>query len=192
MADADSFAAGAPLVPPAPAATDGREPTTLFPLDAGAADPASDTAPATYVLARFKVYGIPKPQGSMVPFLDRKTGQARVKASNEISHRSWRQEVANAAASAAEDLPGPLDGALALEVVFRFPMTKARPKADRLAGTVLKTTAPDTSKLVRSIEDSMEAAGLITNDARFAVVLATKVEVLDDWTGADIVIRRAA
>ena len=55
---------------------------------------------------------------------------------------------------------------------------------------VLKMTAPDTSKLVRSIEDSMEAAGLITNDARFAIVLATKVEVLDGWTGADIVIRR--
>ena len=57
---------------------------------------------------------------------------------------------------------------------------------------MLKTTAPDTSKLVRSIEDSMEAAGLIANDARFAVVLATKVEVVDAWTGADIVIRRAA
>jgi Holliday junction resolvase RusA-like endonuclease len=180
-----SIVAGAPVRPTAVT-------ETLF--AASAADAASDTAPATYatVLARFQVYGIPKPQGSKVPFTDRKTGQARLKESNEISHRSWRQEVANVAARLAEELPGPLDGALALEVVFRFPMTKSRPKADRLAGTVLKTTAPDTSKLVRSIEDSLEAAGLITNDARFAVVLATKVEVLDDWTGADIVIRRAA
>lgn len=187
MTGLHSSAAGAPVATPAPAALY----LDLEPL--GTVDTAP-VGPGTVVLARFRVYGTPKPQGSKVPFLDRNSGQARLKEQNEGSHRSWRNDVAAAAAQVVDELAltAPLDGALALEVTFRFPMVRSRPKAQRRAGTVLKTTAPDTSKLVRSIEDSMEAARLICNDARFAVVLATKVEVADSWTGADIVIRRAA
>ena len=36
-------------------------------------------AVGTAVLARLRVYGIPKPQGSKVPFVNRHTGQARMK-----------------------------------------------------------------------------------------------------------------
>lgn len=144
------------------------------------------------IAARMRALGIPKPQGSKVPFVTA-DGRKGVREQNAASHRSWRDDVAHAAAEVRAQLDGPLDGPLGLEVTFRFPMPASRPAGIRRAGIVLKTSAPDTSKLVRSIEDSMEAAGLIVNDARFAVIHAAKVEVTaGEWTGADITIRRLA
>lgn len=141
------------------------------------------------VLVRFRVYGLPMPAGSKVAFVNR-DGKARLKESNEVPHVSWRNAVASAAYEVAETLDGPLDGPLGLEATFRFPMPATRRVEIRRRGLCHKTTAPDTDKLVRSISDSMEAARLITNDARFAVVFANKVEVREQWIGAEITIRR--
>jgi Holliday junction resolvase RusA-like endonuclease len=145
------------------------------------------------VLARLRVYGIPSPAGSKVAFTDRHSGQARLKEQNATGHRAWSQAVAGEARQTAERLAGhaPLDGPLVLEATFRFPVPATRRKAaTRVGGTLPKTSAPDTSKLVRSIEDAMQAAGLIVNDARFATLFATKLEVLDGWHGVEITIRR--
>lgn len=176
-----SPAAGTSLHTPAPAAG----PTTLF-------EPVPSHHPAAgipTVLARMRVLGIPEPEGSKVPFVD-KGGRAHVRATNAKALASWRHDVSLAAEQIREGLDATLDGPLVLEVTFRFPMPASRRKAVRMAGQCFKETAPDADKLVRAVGDALEAAGLITNDARFVIVHVCKLEVLDAWTGADITIRR--
>ena len=113
MATAPQSAAGVPLDRPAPAALD---------LDAG-----------TTVLARLHIYGIPKPQGSKVAFLDRHTGRPASRSRTPAAP-GVADDVVAAAARARRAPDAPLDGALALEVTFRFPMPKARPKVSGSPG----------------------------------------------------------
>lgn len=149
------------------------------------------------VLASFDVMGIPRPQGSKQPYTV--NGHGRVKDSAGTAGVQWRAAVAHAArtvadkildSGAATELVPPFTGALSLEITFRFPMPASRPKWMKVAGTQYKTTAPDTSKLCRSAEDALTAAGLIRDDALIAQLHAHKYEVFDQWTGATITIRR--
>lgn len=139
----------------------------------------------------FEIIGDPKPQGSKTAF--RVGKHARVKEVNSLDHATWRNQVAQVARDLAEhdDVPAPLDGVLTLNVTFRFAMPKSRPKRIRdmvaASGYAPKTTAPDTSKLVRALEDGLQAGGLITDDARIAYLTAAKVETTG-WTGADVTI----
>ncbi len=137
-------------------------------------------------LVSFDVYGTPKPQGSKQAF-NAANGFARLKESGGASFAAWRNAVAEAAHRQAE-LHGVLDGPLRLTVVFTFRMVGSARVADKRAGWRYKTTAPDTSKLVRALEDGLQAAGLIRDDARFAEVHATKLEVVDGPTGAHVVV----
>lgn len=144
------------------------------------------------VLAKFDVIGTPKPQGSKVAFNAKHGGRAMTKESGGAGFAQWRNAVAEAAKRHREEssLSEPLDGPMKLLADFRFAMPSSRPAADRKRGWMHKTSAPDTSKLIRLIEDSMQAAGLIRDDARFAEVHATKVEHLDSWEGVTITIMR--
>lgn len=151
------------------------------------------------VLCSFDVVGVPRPQGSRRAYVV--NGKARLADAAGTAGVQWRDAIAHAAKTEADrildsgvptELVPPFDGALALEVSFRFPLPKARTKAQRLAATGSgspKTTAPDTTKLVRSLEDGLTAAGLIVDDARIVHVSAGKWEVTG-WTGASIRIRR--
>ena len=136
----------------------------------------------------FDVIGVPKPQGSMKAF--NAGGHARMKPSGGADFAAWRNAASDAARNAIGDAPA-LDGPLLLAVTFRFPMPARRPKRDRERGETWKTTAPDTDKLVRTIGDALTAAGAVADDARFAVVNATKVETTG-WTGATIRVERLA
>jgi Holliday junction resolvase RusA-like endonuclease len=127
------------------------------------------------MIVSFDVVGVPRPQGSKQAF-SAGNGKARMKEAGGLEFAAWRNAVAEAARREAEKLDGPLDGMLRLRVTFRFPMPKSRPKWMRECGMVPKTTAPDTSKLVRCVEDAFQAAGLIVDDA---------------WTGAELTIVRA-
>ena len=134
----------------------------------------------------FEVIGLPAPQGSKTrmpngAMLEGGSKEARTR------HRDWRTAVAERAreVAAGHGLESPLDGPLALEVEFRFPMPASRPKRTRTLGLVPKSTAPDLDKLVRSVGDSLTQGGLIRDDARIYLLLATKVETVG-WTGATI------
>lgn len=142
-------------------------------------------------MIEFEVIGVPKPQGSMKAF--NVGGHARVKPSGGADFASWRNAVSQAARDVAghDGVSGPLDGPLALVVTFRFPMPKSRGKTALARGEAWKTTAPDTDKLVRTIGDALTAANLIADDARFAVINATKVETTG-WTGAIVRVERLA
>lgn len=148
------------------------------------------------VLAELRVIGVPKPQGSKRAFVV--NGQARMTESAGAAGAQWRDAIAVAAknladrildtASHSHNVP-PFTGPLGLSVEFRFPMPKSRTKAQHLQGRIYKTTAPDTSKLVRSLEDGLQAAGLIKDDALFVAIEASKVETTG-WTGAVVTITR--
>lgn len=148
------------------------------------------------VLAELKVVGVPRPQGSKRAFVV--NGHARMTESAGAAGAQWRDAISQAAknladhildtASHSHNVP-PFTGPLGLSVEFRFPMPKSRSKAQHAAARIYKTTAPDTSKLVRSLEDGLQAAGLIQDDALFVAIEACKTEVTG-WTGAVITITR--
>jgi Holliday junction resolvase RusA-like endonuclease len=138
----------------------------------------------------FDVLGEPRAQGSKRAFVV--NGKARMVEQAGKAGANWRDAVSQAALAERERIGRALDGALFLNVVFRFRMPPSRSKATRLRGIVAKTTAPDLSKLVRSLEDGLQAAGLITDDARIHDMRARKLEVLDEWTGAHVRVGESA
>ena len=129
----------------------------------------------------FDVIGLPAAQGS------KKHVGNGVMVESSKALRPWRDSV-TAAAMAAHSGPA-LDGALYLDVVFRFPCPTSRSKSHRVAaaspGGALKTTAPDLDKLVRAVGDALTHAGVIADDARICSIATEKVEVTG-WTGAHI------
>lgn len=149
------------------------------------------------VLCSFDVIGIPRAQGSKRAFVV--NGKARMTEAAGAAGANWRDAVATAARKEADEIQNgrgitseipPFDGPLQLAVTFYFPMPRSRKKADRDRGILPKTTAPDTSKLVRSLEDGLQAAGLIVDDARFYDISASKWERLGEWCGATVQIGR--
>lgn len=143
----------------------------------------------------FTVIGTPAPQGSKTAFVSQaKGGKPRAivtegKGAGAAAHSRWRSDVALAAASEAIELGRALDGALGIDVQFRFRMPTSRPKAVRQHGSCPKTSAPDLDKLVRAVGDALQAGGLIADDARLCVMSTSKIEVADQWTGARIELR---
>lgn len=132
---------------------------------------------------RFVVHGIPAPQGSKKAFVA--AGRAMLKESNSDAHALWRNQVSLAAQDAHCGRP-PLTGPLELGIQFRFPMPKSRPRSVRNLGMAWKSTMPDADKLVRAVGDALTAAAVIADDALVALLIVSKVEVWEMWTGADI------
>lgn len=125
--------------------------------------PVVPDAPAITVT----VHGLPAPQGSK-----RHVGNGiMVESSKRVA--PWRQDVKHAALAVTDDMPGwaPLDGPLAVSMVFTF----ARPKGHWRTGRnahLLRGSAParpagipDLSKLARSTEDALTGV-LWVDDAR--------------------------
>ena len=114
---------------------------------------------------KITVYGRPAPQGSK-SFKGIHGGKAvLVESSKKV--KPWRDDVKAAAereiASRQEPFPWvPMDGPLAMVVVFTLPAPKSLPKRR----PCYPATQPDLSKLVRSTEDALTAAGVWRDDAR--------------------------
>lgn len=134
----------------------------------------------------FDVIGHPMPQGSK-----RFVGNGRsIEAGGQAFHQ-WRRNVAERAREIADGIedPTPLDGALHIDIDFRFPMPTGRPKKTRDLGHAHKSTTPDIDKLIRSVADGLVDGGLLVDDARIASVYATKLEIVG-WSGARIKVTR--
>ena len=92
----------------------------------------------------------------------------------------WRQDVRAAALKVTGTRWAPLDGPLALHVVF----TSMRPKGHYRTGRnayLLRDSAParpdvrpDISKLIRSTEDALTSAGTWADDSRVVEIFAEK------------------
>lgn len=76
----------------------------------------------------------------------------------------WRADVKKAAEAVLEDLGRPpvFSGPLAVRMVFTF----NRPASVKRAKRPYPSVVPDLSKLCRSTEDALTAAGVWTDDAR--------------------------
>lgn len=131
----------------------------------------------------FLVHGVPAPQGSKTrmpngAMLDGKSAGARAK------HRAWRADVADAAHQLA-DQAGQIDAPVALELTFRLPMPRSRPKRLQVVGEAPSSVKPDLDKLIRSTLDGLVSGGLLRDDALVHAMSVRKIEVTG-WTGAVI------
>jgi Holliday junction resolvase RusA-like endonuclease len=111
-------------------------------------------------MIEFTVYGLPAPQGSK-----RHVGNGRmIESSKKV--KPWREAVKWAAreAMAAAGIASPLDAPLIASMTFTMPRPKSAPKSRRHADR-----KPDLSKLIRSTEDALTDAGLISDDARIVM-----------------------
>jgi Holliday junction resolvase RusA-like endonuclease len=148
----------------------------------------------------FAVLGVPGPQGSKTAFVNKHTGRAQmVESSAKV--KPWREAVMWAALGAAGDTWEPLDGPLYADMLFAFARPASHFGTGRNAGT-LKASAPrypavypDLSKIIRSTEDALTAAGIWRDDSRLVHVDAAKVYTGGVWNrkpGAYIRICRAS
>ena len=101
------------------------------------------------------VNGRPAPQGSK-----RHVGGGRmIESSPHVGN--WREDVRTAALLLGRKGP-PLDGALAVRMVFTVAKPKSAPKTRR----TWPASMPDLSKLIRATEDALTSAGIWKDDAR--------------------------
>ncbi len=116
------------------------------------------TAGVGMLRLRVVVYGQPAPQGSK-----RHVGGGRMIESSKAV-KPWREAVKYAALQAREraGMPDPLDGPILARAVFTMPKPASAPKTRR----TWPDRRPDLSKLLRSTEDALTDAGLISDDAR--------------------------
>lgn len=150
--------------------------------------------PAPTELASFYVMGLPAPQGSKTVV---KAGKRHVaiEGSSDSGRRrltSWQDAVTEAAARQSKRRAnglslGPIEVPIRVDIAFRLPMPRSRPKRLQRAGHGPCTVKPDLDKLVRAVLDGLKQGGLIRDDSLVWSVSASKVEVIG-WTGAAIVL----
>lgn len=105
------------------------------------------------------VYGIPGPQGSK-RFMGIKGGRGvMVESSKKV--KPWREDVKAAAEAVRAGRP-PIDGPLLVHMTFTLPKPTSAPKTRK----TWPMRTPDLSKLARSTEDALTAAGIWADDAR--------------------------
>ena len=138
---------------------------------------------------RFFAPGIPRPGGSKKGFYSAKLKRVLiVDASKNVA--PWRQTLIHFAGMAYQGPP--LDGPLRLDVVFTMPRPKAHyrirarlPQELRSEAPMFHTSAPDTTKLLRAVEDAL--TGIVWRDDRqIAVQYVTKF--YGDRPGANITV----
>jgi Holliday junction resolvase RusA-like endonuclease len=115
-----------------------------------------------------EVYGIPAPQGSKRNFGTTKLGRTiMVEASDKVT--PWRADVMTFARHAIVEhnqlYPQAPWSPLSEAVVARMVFSLARPPSVKRNKRPFPSIAPDVSKLARSTEDALQAAGVLKNDS---------------------------
>lgn len=153
--------------------------------------------PHAELVCEFVVIGEAKPAGSKTSGVayrkDKRTGKpvpvkrngkiaTFTKDSSGAAGKSWRNDV-SAAGMNARSFDEPLDGRLAMEVVFVMPYkpTDYSKRDGRLKESVRAAphVRPDVLKLTRAVEDAL-ATVLYTDDARITEERLRKVHVAKD------------
>lgn len=143
----------------------------------------------------FNVYGTPRPAGSKKAFINSKTGRPIITDATGPAGKDWRASIQHEAIAAMQitamriiekGIP------LMLQVKFNF----LRPKSHFGTGRnseMLKDSAPechikapDTTKLVRAVEDALNRV-LWHDDSQIVAQFAEKY--YSDWEGAAIKIK---
>lgn len=126
-------------------------------------------------MIEFWVPGIPQPGGSKRAFpIKRKDGSVGVAVSDDNPKvKGWREVVV---AYATEACTSPLEGPVRLEIEFFLPRPQGHfsKKGLRASAPLFPAVRPDTTKLVRALEDAL--AGLAwRNDAQVVIQNASKL-----------------
>lgn len=126
----------------------------------------------------FEAAGIPRPQGSLTPWVSAATGKVHVSHSGGVVFAKWRGIVA---ATARRSFDGPpMTGPVGVQMLFRLP----RP-AGASPGTF--TTPPDVDKLSRAVLDAL--AGVVyVDDAQVVRLVASKVYAAPPWSDPGVVV----
>jgi crossover junction endodeoxyribonuclease RusA len=139
------------------------------------------------------VFGIPAPQGSKRVFIHPATKRPVLTEASSKT-RPWRQKIVDACGTVPNH--GPLEGPVAVYLVFTMPRPKSAPKS-----VTRPATRPDCDKLQRAVFDSLTDAGVWKDDAQVCEVarvakvfpcsdaysldtpglLVAAVEMSDDW-----------
>lgn len=157
-------------------------------MTAPQADRAPEGLSGVPASLEFWVYGEPKPQGSKRAWVDKRTGDARM-VEQVKGLRPWRQEMAEVAMYSRPMGWELLDCAVAVEIEFRLPRRKKHKLREGVPDDA--AVAPDSSKLLRALEDSL--TGIIwTNDSRITDhVMRKRIADVGQSPGVRIRISRA-
>ncbi len=123
----------------------------------------------------FFVRGLPRPQGSGQPRLSKSGKPFLVTKTANLT--SWRHALATVL-SWEWHWP-PIDGPVALSLIFVFPRPKSAPKR------VLHTVTPDEDKLARAVLDAFKGV-VFTDDSR--VYAPTPIGIYGDEPGVHVYI----
>lgn len=139
---------------------------------------ASSGRTRSYALDMF-VPGVPRPGGSKKAWVYTPKGGGKPRAAMQdasgANGKNWRSAIVGVLASAWKWPP--LDCPLAVDFEFTMPRPKAhyRPNGElRPNAPVFHTGKPDTTKLVRAAEDSINGIAWV-DDSRIVIQNATKV-----------------
>lgn len=142
-------------------------------------------------MVQFWVPGIPKPGGSKRAFFNKNTGRASIV--DACDNRDWKADVKAFAEKVMQNIPLMI-GPLSLRITFYMPRPKGHYGTGRKAG-VLKLTAPnhhtskpDTTKLIRSLEDALKGV-VWHDDSQVSVQYAEKLYA-HDKPGASVQVER--
>lgn len=126
--------------------------------------------------------GTPAPQGSKRALRARGSGRVvLVESSKKLP--AWRHAIATVA---RHRFPEPLAGAVAVQLVFVMPRTKAM--RDRPAPPMIQR--PDVDKLTRAALDGLGDGGAFTDDAQVVEIHAVKRRAAPgEETGMRVVVR---
>lgn len=146
--------------------------------------------PSTMITS-FRAIATPAPQSGMRT-VSTAAGPRQI-TTGGIGLPAFRQALKTEAAVAAVTV-GCQEGALGLDVTFRFRLPESRPKWEREAAALPEglpmIVYPDIDKLERAVLDGLVEGGLIRDDRLICSVVKRKVEVWDSWVGAAIVLNR--
>jgi len=123
-------------------------------------------------LLTFAMNGLPRGQGR--PRAVKRGGFVSVY--KDEKDRKYEASVAKVAETAMAGRD-PFEGPLSLSVRFRMPIPKSsnkRVKTSMAAGEIPPTTKPDTSNMVKSIEDAMNGVAFV-DDAQIVRLFASKI-----------------
>jgi len=124
------------------------------------------------------VRGLPQAQGSARAFINKRTGQP-ILVSKTRNVTEWRQTIKDIVAWQWEGPP--LDGAVALSLVFIVPRPPSAPKK-----RLFPATRPDVDKLARAAHDALKGVAY-TDDSR--VITGAPTKLYGDEPGVHILLQ---
>jgi crossover junction endodeoxyribonuclease RusA len=130
---------------------------------------------------RIVVLGEPKPQGSTRAFVAK--GRAYVASNHKQDFVVWRNSIVEKAERVWTQDPATC---AMVELVFRMPVPKSRPKY--LSHWAPHTKRPDIDKLARAVLDALVAAGVLSDDSVVTSLMARKEYALSENPGVAIIV----